>query len=328
MPLPAVARFFVATLDEGLTVRSILTSSFPFEGSSFGNDRAVYVFNGLLCGHEDLFVHHRLQPVLNTMGEIDAWAGFAHRLGLRLPAAIHLDTGMSRLGLDKGETQCLTEDHEERLRGIDVTAILSHLACADEPAHPMNEQQRRLFHDLLGRLPEARVSLANSAGIFLGQDYHGQLVRPGIALYGGAPQPGEANPMRTVVRLLGRVLQVRTIDEGGTVGYGATYQSARRQRIATVSVGYADGYLRSLSNRGTGYIGERPVPLVGRVSMDLITFDVTEVPEALAHPGAWVELIGSHEPLDVVARNAGTIGYELLTRLGNRFHRAHTRSDS
>ena len=169
----------------------------------------------------------------------------------------------------------------------------------------------------------APAALANSSGIFLGRDYTYDLVRPGAALYGIAPVSGEVNPMRPVVRLDGRILQVREIDLGVPVGYGATYGARRRERIATVGVGYADGYLRSLSNRSSGYIGAHRVPLVGRVSMDLITFDVTDVPDVLTRPGASIELIGPQRTVDAVAQDAQTIGYEILTSLGSRYARAY-----
>jgi alanine racemase len=168
-----------------------------------------------------------------------------------------------------------------------------------------------------------RASFANSGGVFLGGDFHFDLARPGVALYGGAPLAGEPNPMAQVVRLQGKIVQVRRVDTPETVGYGATHRVEGPGRIATVPVGYADGYLRSLSNRGTGHIGDKPVPVVGRVSMDLITLDVTGVPENLASVGQLVDLIGPLNPVDKVARDAGTIGYEILTSLGRRYRRVY-----
>lgn len=320
--------FFVATIDEGITLRSLLgpAPSIPEAVSDADDAASIYVLNGLIAGCEDDLIANRLQPVLNSLGEIDAWTAAARRLGQPLPAAIHVDTGMSRLGLPAGELAAVAAA-PDRLSGLRLTAVLSHLACADEVAHPLNAGQLVRFREALTRLPPARASLANSSGIFLGPAYHGQLVRPGVALYGGSPRADQASPMRSVVRLDARILQVREIDEGISVGYGATHQSARRERIATVAVGYADGYLRSLSNRGTGYIGNRLVPLVGRVSMDLITFDVSDLPEDEVRPGRPIELIGPHLPVDSVAHNAGTIAYEILTALGARYHRVYARSD-
>ena len=200
---------------------------------------------------------------------------------------------------------------------------MSHLACADTPEHPLNARQRDSFRAALAILPKAPVSFANSSGIYLGADYWGDLARPGAALYGVAPVPGQPNPMRGVVRLDGKILQVRQIDSGSTVGYGASHRAVGRERIATVAVGYADGFMRSLGNRGSGYIGAQRVPIVGRVSMDLITFDVSDVPELLARPGATIELIGPDHPIDAIAAEAGTIGYEILTALGARFARVY-----
>lgn len=321
--------FFVATVDEGITLRRVLGPPLaaPTHPTDAATDAAtIYLLSSWIVGSEDDILAHRLQPVLNSLGDIDAWSAAAGRVGRRLPAAIQLDTGMSRLGLPPEELATVA-DSSDRLRGVRPTAIVSHLACADEPAHPLNASQLIHFREALSRLPPARTSFANSAGIFLGPAYHGHLVRPGIALYGGAPRPDQPNPMRPVVRLDGRILQVREIDEGTTVGYGAIHQSAGRERIATVAVGYADGLLRSLGNRGTGYVGDTPVPLVGRVSMDLITFNVSELPEAQVRPGTFIELLGPHASVDAMAHDAGTIAYEILTALGRRYHRIYIASD-
>lgn len=320
--------FFVATIDEGIALRAVLGPpvSAPPSPSAAGDAPVIYVLGGLITGGEDDLLAHRLQPVLNSLGEIDAWTAAARRSERALPAAIHVDTGMSRLGLPPEEL-AIVAAAPARLAGLHLTAIVSHLACAEDPAQPLNLSQWNRFRAALTRLPPTRASLANSSGIFLGPDYHHDLVRPGVALYGGAPRPREANPMQPVVRLDGRILQVRTIDAGTSVGYGAAHKSAGRARIATVAVGYGDGYFRSLSNRGTGHIGGRPVPLVGRVSMDLITFDISDLPEDEVRPGMFIELIGPHNPVDAVADDAGTIAYEILTALGHRYHRVYARSD-
>lgn len=318
--------FFVAQLEEGIAVRRTITAAQEMQDGGLAdaptNEIAVYVLNGAPPGFESVLREHRLRPVLNSLADIDAWSSFARRVGQRLPAALHVDTGMSRLGLSPGEPAILYEQLD-RLDGIQITMVMSHLACADEPLHPLNRKQLHAFQEARRRLPQAPSSFANSSGIFLGRDYHGDLARPGIAIYGGTPIAGEPSPMAQVVCLQGRILQVREIDRGQTVGYGATHRAQRRERIATVAVGYADGYLRSLSNRGTGYIGNTEVPLVGRVSMDLITFDVTEVPEQQVPPGAMIELIGSHKTVDSLATAADTISYELLTGLGRRYHRVY-----
>jgi alanine racemase len=308
--------FFVATLDEGIALRRCL------KAANSRLDCEIFVFNGAPAVAAPEVQRARLVPVLNSLADVDAWSAFARSRGALVPAALHIDTGMARLGLPPEEVSQLRDD-PARLAGIDLRCIMSHLACADTPEHPLNARQRDDFRAALAILPKATASLANSSGIFLGADYWGDLVRPGAALYGVAPVPGQPNPMRGVVRLDGKILQVRQIDTGSTVGYGAAHRAVGKARIATVGVGYADGFMRSLGNRGSGYIGAQRVPLVGRVSMDLITFDVSDVPEPLARPGAMIELIGPHHPIDAIAAEAGTIGYEILTALGTRFARVY-----
>lgn len=321
--------FFVATIDEGIEVRAVLASATAGTGST----AAVYVLNGLLPGSDEGLVAHRLTPVLNSLGDIDAWSAAARRRGASLPAALHVDTGMARLGLPADELACLVDD-PGRLTGITPVLVMSHLACADQPEHPLNEEQRAAFGQALDALAAVlaparlQASLANSAGIFLGSSYHFDLARPGAALYGVGPRADGPNPMRPVVSLRARILQVRTVAPPKTVGYGATYAVAEPSRIATVAVGYADGYLRSLSNRGRATLGAFEVPLVGRVSMDLITVDVSAVPAAIACPGAFVELIGAAQTVDAVAERAGTIGYEILTALGSRYARVYRGLDA
>lgn len=229
---------------------------------------------------------------------------------------------MSRLGLSPAEVEALAAA-PERLQGIDLRYLVSHLACAEEADNLMNARQRHAFVAARGKLPPAPASLANSSAIFLGPEYHFDLARPGVALYGVNPTPDAANPMAEVVRLKGKITQLREIDTPQTVGYGATYRAPGRRCIATVPVGYADGFPRALSGRGRGSIAGVSVPIVGRVSMDLITLDVTEAPDGAARVGALVDLIGGGVPIDEVAASAGTIGYEILTNLGGRYHRRY-----
>ncbi len=200
---------------------------------------------------------------------------------------------------------------------------MSHLACAEEPDHPLNEQQRRRFEQLRARLPAARASLANSSGIFLGRPFHFDLCRPGVALYGVNPTPGRTNPMIPVVTLEAPVLQVHDVGAPGTVGYGATYPTRSGMRIATVPVGYADGYPRAAGGRASAKIAGHVAPLAGRVSMDLITLDVSALPADAVRPGTMVTLIEGPDGVDELASSANTIGYEVLTRLGSRFARRY-----
>ncbi len=312
---PALAQagaeaFFVAQLEEGVALRSLLPAV------------EIFVLNGLQPSLEAEFEAHRLIPVLNSLGEIAFWTAHARVRGHALPAAVHIDTGMSRLGLPTAEAEMLARE-PQRLRGIEPLLLMSHLACADEPEHEANRRQLQLFRNWRQRMPAAPASLANSSGIYLGPDYHFDMVRPGAALYGVNPLRNDSNPMDQVFVLETKILQVRDVDRGTTVGYGATHRVTRRGRLATIAIGYADGYLRSASGRGLAYLGDQVVHVVGRVSMDLITVDVSEVAPQHAQPGAWVEVIGPHLPLDAAAERAGTIGYEILTSLGRRFRRRY-----
>lgn len=302
--------FFVAQLEEGIVLRAHLPQA------------EIHVLNGLLPGTAAEFAANRLIPVLNSLEAIDAWRAFCHRRAGPLAADIHVDTGMSRLGLPPAEMEALAAE-PTRLDGLAASYLISHLACADEPDHPMNRQQLAAFVAVRRRLPLTRASFTNSAGIFLGADFHFDLARPGIALYGGNPVPERPNPMAQVVRLQGKILQLRDVDTPQTVGYGATRRIAGPTRIATVAVGYADGFLRSLGNAGCGFVGDIRAPVVGRVSMDLITLDVTSVPEAQCAPGCLVDLIGPKNDVDAVAAAAGTISYEILTDLSRRYYRRY-----
>lgn len=317
--VPALAEagaetFFVVQLAEGIAVRAALAAC--------GREARIFVLLGPLPGSEPVFLEHKLTPVLNTLGDIERWRTFAARQDKSLPAVLHVDTGMNRLGLEPAEVARLANE-PELLNCIDVVLVMSHLACAEEAEHPLNARQLARFQAARARLPRAPASFANSSGLFRGPDYLFDLGRPGAALYGINPTPAAANPMCQVAQLQARIVQVRTIDPPETVGYGAAHSARRRSQIATVALGYADGYLRSLSNRGCGWIAGQRVPLVGRVSMDLTTFDVTDLPAGVALPGAMIELLGPALDCDGVGAAAGTIGYEILTSLGSRYHRSY-----
>jgi len=302
--------FFVAHLGEALAIRHV------------AQEAAIAVLNGAAPGAEPEFAEHGLLPVLNSLAALAAWTKQGEEDGTRLPALLHIDTGMSRLGLSDEELDRLADD-PSLLDGVAVQWLMSHLAVSEEPAHPLNKEQRARFEAARARLPALPATLSNSSGIFLGPDYHYDLVRPGAALYGVNPTPADANPMQPVVRLEAPILQLRSIDSPRTVGYGATHGVTGITKIATIPVGYADGYLRSLSNRGRVFLGGTEVPVVGRVSMDLVTLDVSAVPEAAAQAGAMVEVISERHPVDAVAADAGTIGYEILTSLGKRYARRY-----
>lgn len=301
--------FFVAHLDEGIALRPHLPPG-----------AEIFVLHGPMPGTEPEFEHHRLVPVLNSTAQIAGWRSLAARTGRALPAVVQVDTGMSRLGLSPAEVDEGGGD-PDFLRGIELRYLMSHLACAERQDHPMNARQLAAFHRARSRLPPCPASFANSSGIFLGSDFHFDLVRPGAALYGIAPVAGMANPMKAVVRLQARIIQVGFIEDGGHVGYGATYRAAGPRRIATVAVGYADGWLRSFSNRGCALAGGVRAPIAGIVSMDTCTLDVTDVDPRHLQPGAHVDLISDEQPVDAIAAQAGTIAYEILTSLGHRYHR-------
>ncbi len=306
--------FFVATLAEALAFR---------REAELPPSVELLALNGIADTDAEAALAAGAVPALNALDEVRAWNAAAGRLHRKVRCALHIDTGMNRLGLDAEAVAKLGED-AALTDSLEIALVMSHLACAEESANPLNCEQQRRFETLRQRLPRTRASLANSSGIFLGPDFHYDLVRPGVALYGVNPLINDLNPMSEVINIKGKIVQVRNVDRGGSVGYGATHLVTRPARIATVAVGYADGYPRSLSNRGHGYLGGTRVPLVGRVSMDLTTFDVTDADPALAHPGNTIDLIGNGAAIDDVAAQAGTIAYELLTRLGRRYARVYS----
>lgn len=300
---------FVAHLSEALALRPIVP-----EGV------LLAVLDGVTEGSEAVFIDHGIVPVLNDPGQVERWAASAARAGRRLAALLHVDTGMNRLGLGAAEVRRLADD-PSALAGLDLLYVMTHFVSSEVACDPLNARQVGRFAEARALLPPAPTSLANSSGIFLGSLGASDLARPGAALYGINPTPGAPNPLRCTVSLDAPVLQVREIPAGETVGYNATWRAARPSRIATVAAGYADGYLRSLSGRGMAYARGRPVPMAGRVSMDLLTFDVTDLPDIA--PGMSLRLLGPECPPDAVAERAGTNGYEVLTSLGARFARLY-----
>lgn len=303
--------FFVAHLAEGLALKPILPA-----------EARLYVLNGLQPGTEALCAARGLLPVLNSLDQAMAWRDLAVAQGRRLPAVLQLDTGMSRLGLPPEDVPALAKD-AAFFEQVEITLLMSHLACADTPEVAANEEQRVRFEALAALLPALPRSFANSGAAIAAPLTYGDLVRPGLALYGAAPVTGAPNPMQPVVQLDARVIQIRTIQPGTGVGYGLTFTATQAMRIATISIGYADGWPRQLGNRGAAYFEGRRLPLVGRVSMDSLTLDVSSLPDGALRPGDAVELIGPHQTLDDVAVDADTITYEILTGLGRRFARTY-----
>jgi alanine racemase len=297
-------RFFVARIDEGVALRQRLPGA------------QIYVLDGGAGAETADLVDRDLLPVLNDLEQVDAWRAEAARRGQPLKAALQVDTGLNRLGLDASQAQALA-GAPERLAGVAVALVLSHLACADDPDHPMNARQAERFAALAALFPNARTSLAATAGIFLGPAYHGAVVRPGIGLYGaGAPGQG----LSPVAILDAPIVQVREIAPGETVGYGAGFTAAGPTRVAILGIGYADGVLRAQGGAGYGWFAGAKRPLLGRISMDLTALDVTGCD---AEPGQRVELFGANLPVDEAAARAGTAPYELLTRIGPRVRRRY-----
>ncbi|WP_335583400.1 alanine racemase [Granulibacter bethesdensis] len=299
---------FVAHPQEALTLRPLIPSA------------TLIVLNGLWPGWEAVYADHGLIPALGSLAEIEAWRQEATRREQALPAFLHVDTGINRLGLDPQERDRLAE-RPELLDGITLRAIMTHLISAEIPDHDSNTLQRQRFAAACSRLPPAPRSIANSSGIFLGPDFASDIARPGAALYGINPLPGRPNPMRPVLRLSARVLQIRPVEPGEIVGYNGIWTAQRPSRIAVCSVGYADGFQRALSSRAEAAFDGARIPLVGRVSMDLTTYDVTDDPRITV--GSWLELIGPEVSPDEVAARASTNGYEVLTSLGRRYERIY-----
>ena len=301
--------FFVALVDEALTLRPTLP-----------HDARLFVLHGPLPGTEQACEQAGVIPVLNSREQISAWSDLAARLGRTLQAAVQFDTGMARLGLALNDPLC--RDSEDLL-GIKPVLLMSHLVGAEDPQDPCNQLQLQRFKAIRQHWAGVPASLANSSGVFLGHDFHFDLLRPGAALYGVAPTLTEPNPMNPVVRLTGRLIQSHWVEAGEGVGYNHTWTARRRTRVATVSAGYADGYLRSLSNRAHLHIMGKPVSLIGRVSMDTVTVDATDVPDPHLLPGAPVELINDAHDINALAAEAGTNAYEILTSLGPRYQRRY-----
>lgn len=297
-------QFFVATLDEAIALRQITT-------------QPIAVLGGFWHGGEDSYLADSLMPVLNSMDDLFRWRGFCQKLGRPLPAILHFDTGMNRLGLGPDETRALIADMGV-LDGLNIRLIMSHFACADEANHSLTGLQARSFETIAAHFPSAMKSLANSSGILRDMSFHYDMVRPGMAVYGLNPLPEQPNPMQRTISLSTRLLQVRHVDKGQTIGYGASCRFEKPMRTGTVALGYADGFLRSGSNSATLYYNGRPCPVVGRVSMDLVTIDLTGLDAQAGDP---IEILGPHQDADTLAASLGTIGYEVLTGLGHRWAR-------
>jgi alanine racemase len=308
------SQFFVATLEEAIQLRG------------FNKNTPVAVLGGLYHGAENEYVTQHITPVLNSPDDIARWKNISANKEKALSAILHIDTAMNRLGLSAMETEDLI-NHIESLGNIDVQTIMTHFACADDKDHPLTQTQADRFVTIALKFekyfPKASKSLANSSGLFRNDDFHLDMVRPGYALYGGNPTPENANPMQRVVDLSVRILQVRACKKGETIGYGAGHKFTQDTQTATVALGYADGFLRSHSGQGQVYWQGQPCPVLGRVSMDAVTIDLSQIEGALPTQGDQIEILGPNQSVDDIANAAGTIGYEVLTSLGARYRRLY-----
>jgi len=306
--------FFTANLDEARRVRAQT------------REAVIYVLNGFSSASSQGFVDTAARPVISSSVELAEWDNFIATSKWTGGAALHVDTGMNRLGLTIEEAAAVAS--RIQLADHGVALLMSHLACADQPNHPLNDRQIRQFREIRSLFRGIPSSLANSSGIFLDSSTYCDMVRPGVALYGGNPTPGRSNPMKPVIELQSRILQVRHVEKGATVGYGATWTAKRDSRIAVIAAGYADGILRAASTTDGNATAPREVivagkrcRIAGRISMDLMAVDVTDLPVSAVRRDLMATLIGDGLTLDEVATQAGTISYEVLTSLGRRFHR-------
>jgi alanine racemase len=310
--------FFVADLAEARRVRAR------------AGQATIYVLDGFSPDAAAVFIELNARPVINSTTELAEWDTFAAARNWQGGAALQVDTGMNRLGISAGEAAALAPRVQTANHGIAL--LMSHLACAEVADHPLTVSQIKLFREVRMLYRGVPASLANSAGIFLGDKAHFDLARPGAALYGINPTPGLPNPMRSTVELTGRILQVRRVEPGTTVGYGAAWKAKRASQIAVVALGYADGLLRAASGTegvpgGTAIVAGRPCPFAGRISMDLVCIDTSDLPSGAVHRGSLATFIGQGRSVDDVAASAGTIGYEILTRLGPRCHLIYRGAD-
>lgn len=306
--------FFVADLGEARRLRAALP------------DQAIYVLDGLLPNTAAAFAEINARPVIGSLVELAEWDAFCSAQKWTGGAALHVDTGMNRLGISANDAAALAPRIRAENHGI--TLLMSHLACADQPDNPLNQKQMALFREVRLLYRGIPSSIAASSGIFLGNPAHCDMVRPGAALYGVNPTPGKANPMQPVVELKAHVLTVRNVGKGETVGYGGVWTARHASRLAILAAGYADGYLRSASatDEAPGsdvMIAGKRCPVVGRISMDLMAVDISALPDKAVRRGDLVTLIGDDVTLDDVGNKAGTIGYEILTSLGRRYHRVY-----
>ena len=303
--------FFVATLMEGIELRS------------YNKSINIYILNGLDSGKCSTYQKYKLTPVLNSIKQIREYEIYQSKINKSMDAIIHFDTGMSRLGLDEDETKKLIKNKNNILKKTNIRYIMSHLACGDEPKNKKNNEQLKMFREISKSFKNIKMTLANSAGVLLGKNYHFDMVRPGISIYGGNAQKNEKNTYRNVIKLTAKLIQIRQVKKGSTVGYGATYKAKQKMIIGTISLGYADGLNRLFSNNMKCYYKKQEINLIGRVSMDLVTLDLSKFQKKDVQINNRIEIINNQNNINQICMNIGTIPYEILTNLGHRYSRKY-----
>lgn len=298
--------FFVSSSEEGINLRKVL-----------GEDVNILVLNGVFEYDVLELLEYNLTPVLNNLKQIEIWQKLSNIKEKILPCYLHFNTGINRLGLSSNEIEHLI-NNRDLLKGLDLQYIISHLAASEDSDNPYNLKQLNKFKAYLQHFPNVKASLANSGGIFLGQEYHFDLTRPGAALYGLNPL------MQNPITLKASIIHLQSLTPSSHIGYNMTFTTKRDSLIATLPFGYADGFSRNFSNQGEVFINGRKAPIVGRISMDLVNIDVTDLPPSDIFLGQEVEIIGNYCTPDKIANIIGTIGYEILTNLGNRYKRVYT----
>ncbi|GHU12515.1 alanine racemase, catabolic [Alphaproteobacteria bacterium] len=302
--------FFVATVDEGIELRKHI-----------GNDSRIFVLCGLFSGCEQMLLDSNLIPVINSMYQIGLWTDYSKKIGKKLEAAIHIDTGMCRNGISMEESDKYSK---EISRDIDLQLVVSHLACADTPDHNLNELQLKRFKHVLNAFGNIKGSFSATNGIFLGEDYLFDMVRPGKSIYGFSIREDKVGSLEPVMDIFSRIVQINEIEVGDTIGYGATFAATRKMKTATLGIGYADGFMRKFSGFGNGFIGGKQVPIVGRMSMDYAVIDVTDVDNSLLKEGNWVALTRTPDyTLEKWALELGTLPHEVACRFGDRVKRVY-----
>ena len=302
--------FFVATTTEAIELRKL------------NSKISIFVLNGLVAKDSKLIKKYNLIPVINNLIQLKRIEKFQKEISKSVDIALHFDTGMSRLGLDKSETNSLLDNKAKYIKNSNIVLVMSHLACADDSKSKKNIKQLNYFNKIREHFPKSLHSISNSAGILLGKQFHLDMVRPGISLYGGHCQIGEKNIYKNVITLTAKLIQIREIYKNDTIGYGATFKAKSKMRIGTLPIGYADGFNRKFSNNFQLRLNKKKLEIVGRVSMDLVTVDLSNI-KTKNLKDQEIEIIGDKQSINIISKLINTIPYEILTNLGKRYQRIY-----